>query len=119
MEDITDLVLQTTLDSAKKKFDYALFEKDFVKLDKELAEIILAKIILGFASEENEELIAEKLFNTILPYQMIWEKTEILGFVAEKKKLFASEIFATKIVSSMLQEGAEPAAILNSLNQLL
>ena len=60
------LIYDNITNSAKTKFDYKSFAKGFDEIDEKIADNILFKVLVEFASDEEKENIAYKLFNEIL-----------------------------------------------------
>jgi hypothetical protein len=119
IENGEELIFETILGSAKKKFDFDTFQSGFHEIGSNLAENILAKTLKGFASGQKPEIISAELFNEVLMLGIEWDKGEIAKFVADKEKTLSLEIYASKLAMSMLREGIKPISIVNSLNQML
>lgn len=119
MKNKEDIVWNAITDSAKSKFDYSSFEEQFKEIDEDLADNILFTIIIGLASKKTKELISHELFNQIMMMGLHWKLEDIKSFIADKDKLFSSEIFSSTIAYSLLEEGNDPYVVLNSINQLL
>lgn len=115
----TDFIWNAIVNSAKRKFDYNSFAEDFNEINENLAENVLFKIILGFASEQTSEIISLELFNEIMMMGLFVKKEDIRIFVAGKDKILNLEIYATQLAGSLLQDGKDPVAVLDSVNQLL
>jgi len=114
-----DLIWNRITDSAKKKFDYKTFESEFNKIDDNIAENIIFQIIVGFASDKTEEIIALELYNQMLMTGFVWQLDEIQKFIEDKKSLLKIEIYSAQLASSMLQDDNDPLSVLNGINQLL
>jgi hypothetical protein len=119
MTDNTELIWGTITDSAKKKFDYNSFEEQFAEIDENLADNILFKIIIGFASNKTSEKISLELFNELMMIGFLWKLEEVQKFVNDKDKTLKLEIYSSQLASSLLQDGNDPLAVLNSVRQLL
>jgi hypothetical protein len=114
-----DEIWNTITASAKRRFDFAAFEKDFIEIDENLADNILFKVLVEHASGETINIISEKLFNEILLTGFIWRKKEIVEFLKNKEDLLKIEIYATKLAREMLNSGANLISVLNTINQIL
>jgi hypothetical protein len=115
MESTEELIWNKITNSAKGRFDYSTFQEDF-PFDPDM---IIFKIIIGFAANNEKEIIVLELFNEILIIGYTWDKKELLQFVEEKEKLFKLEIFVARLAINMLNEGTDPVAVYNSICKLL
>ncbi len=114
-----DIVWNTITDSAKNKFDYNLFKEQFDDEDENLADNILFKTIIGFASKKTNEVISLELFNEMMMIGFIWELEDIQEFIKDKESLLKLEIYSSQIANSLLEDGKDPLMVLNAINQLL
>jgi|JI6StandDraft_1071083.scaffolds.fasta_scaffold427488_1 hypothetical protein len=114
-----DIVWNAITDSAKKKFDYSSFEEQFIDVDENLADNLLFKIIIGFASKKTDEIISLELFNEMMMIGFIWKLEDIQDFIKDKDKVLKSEIYSSQLAGSLLEDGNDPLMVLNSINQLL
>ena len=119
MTDTRDLIWNAITDSAKTRFDYGSFEKEFNEIDANIAENILLKVIEGFANRQTDEIISLELFNQMMMIGSIWKKEDIMAFVEGKDKLLKLEIYTIQLAYSLLQDGGDPLVVLNSVKQLL
>jgi len=123
MGNTKDLIWSVIIESAKTRFDYSAFEKEFKvfgkKGAKNFAENFLIMALSGFASKEAKDIMTLKLFNEMLLTGYIWEKAEIQKFLTEKEKLLSLEIYVTQLANSLLDDGSQPLSVLNSVHQLL
>jgi len=115
----SDIVWNAITDSAKNKFDYKSFEEQFIDVDQNLADNILFKIIIGFASKKTDEVISLELFNEMMIIGFIWKLEDIQDFIKGKDKLLKSEIYSSQLAGSLLEDGNDPSMVLNSITQLL
>lgn len=115
----TDLVWNAITDSAKKKFDYKSFEEQFSEIDENLADNILFKILIGFAGNKTSEIISHELFNEMMMIGFIWKLDDIKDFIKDKDKTFKLEVYLCQLANSLLEDGAAPVVVLNSINHLL
>lgn len=115
----TELIWNIITDSAKRKFDYDSFEKQFIEIDESLADNILFKVIIGFASNKTSERISLELFNEMMLIGFMWKLEDIQSFVNDKDKILKLEIYSSQLASSLLQDGNDPSIVLNSINQIL
>jgi len=114
-----DLVWNAITDSAKKKFDYKSFEEQFAEIDENLADNILFKILIGFASKKTDEIISHELFNEMMMIGFIWKLEDIKDFIKDKGKTFKLEIYLSQLASSLLEDGSDPVMVLSSISPLL
>lgn len=119
MEDFEELFAITITNSAKRKFDFVAFEKEFEDLGENLASAILFEIIAAFANEEKSEIISIKLFDELLLTGIAWELDEINKFLIGKEEILKVEIYTTQMASKMINDGIDPLVVLNFINQML
>ena len=103
------------IDSAKKKFDFLSFEKDF-PFD---TDGVIFKIITGFAAEQKKEILVLELHNQMLPIGFNWDRKDIAKFIEGKESLFKIEIYACQLAIDMLNNGNDTISVFNSISQLL
>ena len=48
----------------------------------------------------------------------IWTPEDITSFLNDKDQFWKMEIYITKLASSLLKDGKEPIAVLNSIRQI-
>jgi len=119
MSDKQDLIWNAITTSAKSKFDYSSFEKDFNEIDENIAENILFKVTVGFANQQTSDVISAELFNQMMMIGFVWDKVEIKDFVEGKDQLLKLEIYTTQLAGSLLEEGKDSLEVLNTVKQLL
>jgi hypothetical protein len=119
MQTPDDQIWDAITNSAKNRFDFISFENEFKEFNEHIAENILFNVILGFASDKNEERIVNELHDAILRTGINWEVQEIKDFVASKDKTLALEVLATRLARTMLQEGVAADKVLNAVNNML
>jgi hypothetical protein len=110
-------IWDTITDSAKKRFDYSSFEEGTPSA--EMADIIVFKIIIGFASKKSKDEIALGLLNDILIVGYKAELGQLNQFIENKEVLFQREILASQIAREMLDNGSDPIIVHSSILQLL
>ncbi|WP_445956550.1 hypothetical protein [Yeosuana sp.] len=114
-----DLIWDTITNSAKTKFDYVTFSKDFNEIDDEIADNILFKLIIELASGETKETISNKIYMDVLMLGFKWDKAEIDEFIKDKDLALKLEIYVAGLANDMLQQGNSTKSVLNSINTLL
>jgi len=109
------LIWDSIISSAQTKIDYAAFESFF----SEMAEDILLKIIIGFASGKSNSIISAEIFSNILlmGYHVNYDELKII--MEDKDKELGLEIYLAQLASSMLENGSNPISVYNSIQQLL
>ena len=117
MKSPEEKILDAITDSAKRKFDYPSFEKICPSAD--IADMILFKVIIGFAEKSTGNKIALNLFNYLLAMGYKSDKEEWIKFIEEKEGLFGIEILALQIANDMRDSGSDPIAIYSAISQLL
>jgi hypothetical protein len=117
MKTLQDKIWDAITDSAKKRFDYSSFEKNVPSAD--MADMIVFKIIIGYAGKMSKDKIARGLLNDMLIVGYRTEIKELDQFVQDKELLFQREIFASQMAREMLDHGSDPMIVYNSILQLL
>ena len=109
-------------ESAKRKFDFDSLLAKFPFEGKSrivIADNMLWKIIHYLAFGKSAKVLGMEFFNEFVMLGIHWKQEDIDVFLSDKKTLFAKEIFATKTITQLLNEGVEPAILFNTLQQLL
>lgn len=109
-------------ESAKQKFDFnsLLAKFPFEEENKiKIADNMLWKIIHDLAFGKSAKVLGMEFFNEFAKLGIHWKPEDIDTFLSDKKTLFAKEIFATKTITQMLNDGIELPLVFNSLLQLL
>jgi hypothetical protein len=118
-QNFEELIWDCITNSAKVKFDFSAFEKEFEGINENTASNILFRIIVGYASGESTEILSIKLRNEMLLNGYSLSLDEIDKFLMGKDQTLKLEIYATELASKMLQEGIDELTVLNSTIQLL
>ena len=116
LDQITDYILE----SAKTRFDYSEFLEEFPQVDELFVEEnVLFPIIAGKAHEETDYEIAAKMNAAFLisGFQMSIE--DLQEMIEKKGHELGLEILAFGIAADSLQQGANPAEVLQQISQLL
>ena len=100
MELTNETIWNAITNSAKKRFDYASFEKE----SPFVTDTILLKIIIDLASRKSTDTIASQVQKAT---NNEWSQEQIEAFIADKDEVFKREIFATKLYGNMQYEGNE------------
>jgi hypothetical protein len=119
MKNTEELIWDRITNSAKTRFDYTTFAKEFNEIDENIAENILFKTIVGFASKKTKSELSFELFNEILLIGYKCDIKEIRVFIDDKEELLKLEIYVSQLAGSMLQNGQDPLSVLQFANQLL
>ena len=114
-----DIVWDAITNSAKSKFDYSSFENQFKEVGENIADNILFKIIIGYASKKTSEILSEELIGDMMMLGYLWEINELKDFLRNKENLFKTEIFACQMAANLLEDGSDPIVVLNTINQFL
>jgi len=107
------------IDNAKTKFDYKSFLETLSGLPKTVTDNILFLVIIAYASNKSNFLIAAELFNEILMLGYVWELESIKEFVNDKDEVFSLEIFLSGLATGMIKNGSDSTDVLLSISQLL
>jgi hypothetical protein len=119
MQKPEDPIWDAITNSAKTKFDFASFENEFKDFNEYIAENILFNIILGFASDKDQERIVNELHSAILRTGINWKVEEINAFVSDKDKILMLEILVMKLARTMLNEGVKETDVMETVNNML
>ena len=115
MPNIEEKIWDYITDNTKEKFVYENFRESFpINPDN-----FIFKIIVGYASGENADLIAAELSNEMAMIGFKMRQADLLLFVQDKEKLFQNEISAAKLASDMLSNGTNPATVLQFVTKIL
>lgn len=116
LDQITDYILE----SAKTRFDYSEFLEEFPQVDELFVEEnILFPIIAGKAHKETDYEIAAKMNAAFLNSGFQMSIEDLQEMIEKKGHELGLEILAFGIVADSLQQGANPAEVLQQISQLL
>ncbi len=90
--------------SAKKRFDYASFEKAFPYV----TDAVFLHLIIDLASRRTGEEIAERASKEVLQTSgQHWSIEDIKQFILGKEVVFKKEMFAAGLFGNLMHEGNE------------
>jgi len=102
--------------SAKKRFDYASFNKDFPFV----SDTIILKIVVDLASSKPKDTITTQVYDDVLTATgEHWDTNQITQFISDKDEVFKREIFAVKRAGNMMYEGNEPDDIYYEISKFI
>jgi hypothetical protein len=120
MKTIEERIWDAITNSAKKKFDYQSFEQGFHDFGEvNIAENILFQVIVRFASGETKESVAANLTSEVFLLGCDFKEQVLESFLEHKEAELKTEIHITRLAHTMLEEGAHPAAVLETVQKLL
>jgi len=105
--------------NAKQKINFSFLTNKFDKLNINYLDIVIFKIIKGFAKNISINIIVEEIINTVKDLDIQLEKDELHSFIADKDKVLANEIYMTKVTTIMVVEGYRSLDIVYTLRPFL
>ncbi|TAG58427.1 MAG: hypothetical protein EAZ27_01550 [Cytophagales bacterium] len=118
-QSIEDVIYDNITNSAKTKFDYSSFSEGFDKINDNLADNLLFKTLVEFASRKEKKIIAHILFNQILLTGFIVELEDLNEFVNDKDDVLKLEIFLVEMANTMLEQGLPPLHVLKTIDEFI
>jgi hypothetical protein len=115
---IEDAIWDTITNSAKNRFDYKSFEAGFRLEDGKIPENILFQVIVRLASGETKESVAAHLKTEALLLGCSFEDHVLESLLEHKEKELKTEIHAAQLAHTMLENGAHPDAVLETVHKL-
>ncbi|WP_027376465.1 hypothetical protein [Kaistella palustris] len=113
---VTDFIVQ----SARTKFDFAAFMKNFPGVEETFVEEeFLLPLISGKAFSQDDTEIAESLYGAFRNLGLNLRLPDLIKIIEENGKKFGAEILAFQVAIDSLQQGAHPNAVVSQLSQLL
>jgi hypothetical protein len=119
MNSIENQIRSLIVNSAKTRFDYISFAEYFKELNENIPEGILFQIIVNFADNEENEIIALKIMNSLIANGFLWEENQIFEFLSDKRVLLKIEISIAKMALDMLAANKEPIQVLGFVSKIL
>ena len=113
------LIWDKIVNSAKQRFDYALYSNKFKGLETDVFDTLVLHIIVGFACGECHETISTNLHNELQHIGFDIRDEIIDTIVEDKHVLFSSEIYAAYLTFSMLEDGCSEFEVLGCVTDLL
>jgi hypothetical protein len=90
--------------SAKRRFDYASFEKEFPYIN----DAVLLHIIIDIGSRRSSDEIAGRAYEEVLRTSgQQWNIAQIKQFIEGKEVVFKREIYAAGLFGNLMHEGNE------------
>jgi|GEM_PF-2137155 len=90
--------------SAKRRFDYASFEKEFSFVH----DAVLLHIIIDIGSRRTADEIANRAYDEVLRTSgQHWDILQIKQFIEGKELVFKREIYAAGLFGNLMHEGNE------------
>ena len=118
--DELDAIVETILQSAKKRFDYPLFCSLFTDINPQfIDENLLFAIISEKAHAESTESIAEKIEMEFLENGYSIDAEDLMHIIDKKANELRSEILVFQIAFSSLNQGANPDDVLKQIEHFL
>ena len=119
MKSTNDLIFEKITNSAKVKFDYETFEAKFGDIPATVPDMVLLEIICGFASDDSIEVVTAKALNQILMIGLFIESAKLQKVIEDIKPEIKIEIGIANMAINMLDDGADPNAVLEFVNKML
>lgn len=119
MDNLESIIWDTITRSAKTRFNYSIFEKQFKAPNENVIDEILFTIINEFAKGEPKTNVVTKVLQRAMLKGLNWEEFDIIRFVNEKEQEFKIEIFTAHVVHDMLREHNDPKDVLVTVNKML
>ena len=113
------LIWDKIVSSAKSRFDAEKYFNMFAGMTPEMFDKLVLHIIVGFASGEEHDTISVNLHNELEHLGFEMREDLIDNFIADKHVVFSSEIYATYLTFSMLEDGAQEVEVLGYVTDLL
>lgn len=117
--EIENLISNTIANSAKRRFDFEDFRKDFDGFDENIADGVINTTLIQLASKENIKSISAKIHSEFLLIGMVWKRDEIEEFLKDKAHVFKIEIFVIQTVGQLLETGTNPLSVLDFVRTTL
>jgi hypothetical protein len=110
------IIWDAITNSAKKRFDYASFNKEFPFV----SDAIILKIVVDLASSKNKDTITTQVYDEVFTTTgEYWNTNQINLFISDKDEVFKREIFAVKRAGNMMYEGSEPEDIYYEISKFI
>jgi len=110
-----DQIWDAIKDNAKGKIDYAVFASLF-PFDP---DNFLSSIIYGFAVSRSNEVIEDKIAAQVFMTGNAVDRQALRRFIEESHSLLKEEIAATVMALKMLDDGAEPETVFDTVIEAL
>ena len=115
-----DIVWNIITDSAKTRFNFPEFVKEFSTFDDEqVADNILFRIIVGHVAGDSTETIAAKVNQDIMMIGFAFDDAFLNRFITERRSDLFREIKATDIAAQSFEAGFKIPGILVNVRSIL
>lgn len=115
-----DIVWNEITNSAKTRFNYPEFEKEFSTFnDDRVADDILFRIIVGHVAGDSNEVIAAKVNQELMMIGFAFDEAFLTRFISERRCDLFREIKAAEIASQSFDAGFKIPGILVSVRSIL
>ncbi len=111
------LIWDKIVNSAKQKYDYGQY-LSFFENPKVYDQLIL-HIIIAFASGESHETITTNLHNELHHIGFTMREDEVAELIQDKHIVFSTEIYATYLTFSLMEQGNNECEILGYVTDLI
>lgn len=111
------LIWDKIVNSAKQKYDYEQY-LSFFENPKVYDQLIL-HIIIAFASGESHETITTNLHNELHHIGFTMREDEVAELIQDKHIVFSTEIYATYLTFSLMEQGNNECEILGYVTDLI
>jgi hypothetical protein len=99
-----EIIWSAITNSAKRRFDYASFEKELPYIN----DAVLLHIIIDIGSRRTNDEIAGRAYEEVLKTSgQHWDLDQIKQFLEGKELVFKREIYAAGLFGNLMHEGNE------------
>ena len=115
-----DIIWNTITASARTKFDYTAFKKEFGAFDNNrVLDTVLYQVLEGFAENKSTSEVAENLSHDLQMLSYPFAEKNFEPFIASHETIFASEIKATARALALFADHKEIPEILSEIDLFL
>lgn len=115
-----DIVWDRITDSAKTRFDYDALVSAFDEVgNAAMAENLLFQILVGLATEKDEEILAAELTSQLMILGIEVGDDSILELIREIRPSAVKEVLATEMALALFHEGNDPIDVLAAISSVL
>jgi len=113
------LIWDKIVSSARQRIDLNDYGEPILQITPKVLDTLILHIIAAFASGEDHSAIATNLHNELqhIGIDVCEETTDKI--ISDKHVVFSSEIYATYLTFSMLEDGHSEADVLDYVTDLL
>lgn len=113
------LIWDKIVNSAKRRIDIRDYGKKATEISPEILDKLILHIIAAFASGEEHNAISTNLHNELHHIGVDVNEDIIDKIVSDKHVVFSTEIYATYLTFSMLEDGHSEQEVLGYITELL